>query len=470
MPVLVRSLLPFLCCLALSETAQGEILIRWDQAQVPSRESLGLSALAVPAANGAAVKSALSQGYRVYLEADAKALASLIVPREGVAGVLVKGTVTRPQLAALRQRIGSPRVVVRALEERGKWPHIRANWVTNNKGVLQVSSRTAQPWIENNAALIRIARATQPDETPLLTYQWQPITVSDKDDGPALEHYLVAIAEAGGFGADLVLPLHARFQRDLLLGLPQARAWWDEIRGYATFYASNLPAHYQPTASIGVLTMGDPMRWFEVMNLLARHNLPFEPMAQETLARRDLGALAVLIVLDAPPPRLVDTLAAFAQKGGTLVLAGVKGTFPWQAGPPVAKAETHVTYASGQGRVVELLQPVANPDTFALQVRQLLSRDARAIELWNGITILTGLYVSPESGTVLLSTLNYAQQPQPVQMRLRGTFTAVQYESPEEQVTRLPFQRRDGFTEFVIPALRVGGRLFLTRDAGSSQP
>lgn len=478
----VRTPVSLLClpllCLAIAATAHGEVLFRWDQAQVPSRDSLGVAALVVPASNGAAVKSALTQGYSVYLEVEAKALAGLVLPRDGVAGVLVKGTATREQLALLRQRIASPRIVVRTLEERGKWPHVRTNWVTNNKGVLQVSSRTAQPWIENNAALIRLARLTQPGVTPILTYQWQPITASDKDDGPALEHYLVAIAEAGSFGADLVLPLHARFQQHLLLGLPQARAWWDEIHDYATFYASNLPARYEPMARIGVVTAADPMRWFEVMNLLARHNLHFEPIPQDTLAKRDLSALAVLIVLDAPPARLVDTLAAFAQKGGTLVLAGVKGTFPWQTATPVAKADTHLTYPSGQGpsghgpsgqgRVVELLQPVANPDTFALEIRQLLGRDQRTIDLWNGITILTGLYAAPQDGPVLLTTLNYAQQAQPVQMRLRGTFTAVQYESPEEKVTRLPFQLRDGYTEFVVPALRVGGRLFLTRDAGSN--
>jgi hypothetical protein len=46
-------------------------------------------------------------------------------------------------------------------------------------------------------------------------------------------------------------------------------------------------------------------------------------------------------------------------------------------------------------------------------------------------------------------------------MRVRGTFSRVQYESPEQEPLLLPHEQRNGFTEFVIPALRVGGRVFL---------
>ena len=63
----------------------------------------------------------------------------------------------------------------------------------------------------------------------------------------------------------------------------------------------------------------------------------------------------------------------------------------------------------------------------------------------------------------LLTVLNYAHQPLPVQLRIAGTYSQVQYESPEEDATLLPHQHRDGYTEFVLPALRIGGRVFLTR-------
>jgi hypothetical protein len=63
---------------------------------------------------------------------------------------------------------------------------------------------------------------------------------------------------------------------------------------------------------------------------------------------------------------------------------------------------------------------------------------------------------------VLITALNYAHQRLPVQIRIRGTFSIVQYESPDEPVTLLPYQQRDGYTEFVLPGLRIGGRVFLS--------
>ena len=221
---LVRSLVSvsLLCGFVLTASARAEVLVRWDRDQVPSADSLGVSTLVIPAKSKAAAQRALEQGYAVVLEVEAAALATFTPPSGRVTGVIVKGKATSAQLSALRLRLKPRGITVRTLEERGKWPHIRSNWVTNENGVLQVSSRTQQPWIENNAALIKIAQVTEPDTVPLVTYPWTPITLAENQEGPALENYLVAIAESGSFGADLVLPLHERFQNDLLLGLPQA--------------------------------------------------------------------------------------------------------------------------------------------------------------------------------------------------------------------------------------------------------
>jgi hypothetical protein len=460
----VRSLVSvsLLCGFVLTASVRAEVLVRWDRDQVPSPDTLGVSTLVIPAKSKAAAQRALEQGYSVILEVDAPALAAFAPPAGRVSGVIVKGTATRAQLSQLRLRLKPRGIIVRALEERGKWPHIRANWVTNENGVLQVSSRTQQPWIENNAALIKIAQVAQPDAVPLLTYPWTPITLSEIQEGPALENYLVAIAESGSFGADLVLPLHERFQNDLLLGLPQARAWWTDMRRAIAFYASNLPNRYQAAATIGVVT-ADPMRWFEVMNLLARHTLPFDLIPQDKfVAGRDLSKLDLLIVLDPPDARQASILTSFAEKGGTVVLPAIPGKFPWQSATPTAKADTQTTYTLAKGRIVEHRDPPANPDTFALQIRQLLGRDNRALQMWNGITVIAARHETP--GTVLLTAVNYAHQELPLQVRVPGKFSAVHCESPETGMTLLPYQQRDGFTEFVIPALRVGARVFLTPD------
>ncbi len=450
-----------------SASVQAETLVRWDRERVPAPESLGLSTLVIPATNGAAVRNALAHGYRVYLEVDAPALAGLMLPHAGVAGVVVKGAVSPTRLRQVRQRLQPRGIRVIALEQRAKWPHIRSNWVTKNDEVLQVTGRSAQPWIENNAALLRILRATAAAPAPVLTYAWEPITISERDQGPGIDDYLVAIAEAGSFGGDLVLPLHEQFQTDLLAGKPQARAGWNQIRRYMEFYSWNLSSAYEPIANIGVVT-ADPMQWFEVMNLLLRHNLPFQWIAPAALPLRAPHPFTLLIVLDPPDAARLEWLEAFARQGGTVVLPGGS---PGTPGPPRRstpregglKTDERVNYRVGEGRVVEVMRGIADPNTFALEMRQLLGPDHRVIDIWNGITVLTAPYQELQGSTVLVTALNYAHDPLPVQLRVPGEFSLVQYESPEEPAALLPHQHRNGYTEFVVPALHIGGRVFLSR-------
>ena len=445
-------------------TLNAEILVRWDQDQVPSREALGISTLVVAATNRAAMERAFAAGYRVYAEVQASTVAKATIPAEGLAGIVVRGAASAAQLASLQQQLkSSPGARVIALDERGKWPHIRTNWVTRNNDVLQVTRSSAQPWIENNAALVRMERAREPRLAPMLTYPWKPVTLSEIDEGPATENYLLAIAEAGSFGGDLLLPLHERFQRNLLLGRPQARLAWNEIRRHIEFYAWNLPARHEPIANIGVLADAAAQS-FEVLNLLLRHNLPFELLRPAGLPSRDLAPFRLLIALDPPDDSQTKKLAAFARMGGTVVVAGASANpqAPWRGAAPVLTTDERVSYRFGEGHVVEAPKGIANPDTFALEVRQLLGREHRVIDIWNGITVLTAPYLDPDGKSVLVTAVNYAHQPLPVQMRVRGTFAVVHYESPDEPLTLLPYQHRDGGTEFVLPALRIGGRVFLS--------
>jgi hypothetical protein len=388
----------------LAPDVRADVWIRWDQNDVPPPAVLGISRIVIPAENRRAIERAASQGYDVYLE-----------------------QAPGPRLVQLQPKSNAAKARVLSIDARGKWPHIRSNTVTRRNEVLQVAGRTAQPWIETNAALFRILRATHADDPPVVTYTWKPITVAE-DEGPALENYLVAIAEAGSFGGDLLLPLQARFENDLLLGKPQARAAWKEIRRYLEFYSWPVASRYKEIANVAVVT-ADPMPSFELMNLLARHNVPFELLDPARVPARGLASFKLVIATD-PSIGQSEPLAAFARSGGTLV------TRP----------------------------QVGDPNQFALEMRQKLGADNRPIDIWNGITVVTAPYEAPDGTGVLVTLVNYAHQPLPVQMRVRGKFAQVHYESPEQEATLLPYEHRNGFTEFVLPALRTGGRLFLTPD------
>ena len=194
----------------------------------------------------------------------------------------------------------------------------------------------------------------------LLTYAWQPVTVADLDQGPRLEHYLVAIAEAGSFGADLLLPLHERFERALIMGGPDARADWDELRRFLDFYAWNVPVQHRPIANVGVVT-ADPMRSFELMNLLARHNLPFVAIVPAAVA---------------------------AQRLRTSISLSCSMSRPGEAARQPPRSPTGRRGRRGQGRAVD-------PNTFALEMRQLLGSERRVVDIWNGITVLVAPFAAP---------------------------------------------------------------------------
>ena len=394
-----------LALLGLGADLRADVLVRWDRDEVPSPAALGISRIVIPEGNRQAIARAVSQGYDVYLEEKSGA-----------------------RLVPFQPRAGSTERVL-AVDRRGKWPHIRSNVVTRRNEVLQVAGRSAQPWIETNAALFRIIQGTDTGARPVVTYAWKPITPTAIDEGPALEHYLVAIAEAGSFGGDLLLPLQPRFQDDLLLARPQARADWQAIRRYIEFYSWDVPGRYRSIANVGVVA-AEPMKSFELMNLLARHNIPFALIDPAHLPTRDLAPFKLLIVVD-PSGTPPESLAAFAKTGGTVVNRPAVG----------------------------------DPNAFALEMRLTLGSDNRLIDIWNGITVVTAPYEAPDGTGVVVTAVNYAQQPLPVQMRVRGTFLEVHYESPDQEATLLSFEHRNGYTEFILPALPIGGRVFLTRGA-----
>ena len=144
------------------------------------------------------------------------------------------------------------------------------------------------------------------------------------------------------------------------------------------------------------------------------------------------------------------------------VLVGLKGSYPWQSSPPGTKTGQAVTYKVGGGRIIELAEPVADPETFAEDVRRLLPRQEVWFRLWNALTTLGTLYRQPGSSDYELDLVNYLQDPLRVQVRVKGSFTSVRYETPERGCCQLlPSAVRNGFTEFIVPELAIGGRVHL---------
>lgn len=426
----MRLLLSLALCVGLVSSARAEVLVRWDADRVPAMDALGIHALLIPVDRLDAIRDAAGKGYRVYVEVDAGRTDAGSVPPMAAGGVVIRGAATDTQVRRLRAQLAGPGARLITLDQRGKWPHVRLNEVTKRNDVLQVASRTAQPWLENNGALVSIANLSgRPDA--FLAYAWTPLTASDEDEGPALEHYLLAIAEAGSTGASLVLPLHTRFQQALLQGRPEARRDWAAIRSALEFHAWDAPRQFEPVASVGVVST-DPAGAYEMLNLLTRHNVSYAIVRPADLVARGANSWPLIVVADEPGPAATVVLAEAEARGVTLLRPEM---------------------------------PLADPNAFAMDVRNGLGPERRFVDVWNGITVLVSARYDPADGTVLLSLVNYAHDGRPVQVRVRGTFSAVEYESPEQPAMLVPFTHRGGGTEFVVPSLRVGGRVFLRPEA-----
>lgn len=111
---------------------------------------------------------------------------------------------------------------------------------------------------------------------------------------------------------------------------------------------------------------------------------------------------------------------------------------------------------------MELGEPVIDPENFARDIRRLLGRERTTIALWNSLTTLVTGYREQGRHETTLYLVNYADQPDNVQVQVKGRFLRVRLESPGEPCcVSLPFVARNGFTEFTIPSLRIAVRVRL---------
>ena len=91
-----------------------------------------------------------------------------------------------------------------------------------------------------------------------------------------------------------------------------------------------------------------------------------------------------------------------------------------------------------------------------------MDRHKLLISLWNALTTLAVPYGEAGSHETVVELVNYAQEPLDVQVQLAGSFSSAEYESPERGCCQsLKTTLRDGFTEFVVPELKIGGRVHL---------
>ncbi|HXP17881.1 MAG TPA: hypothetical protein VN868_12330 [Terriglobales bacterium] len=473
-PLLIRKTAITLICLLLAAPAWGEVLLRWTEPSVPRAARLGVGDLVVRWNSEALIRSAHSRGYRVYAEvlaSDAATIAGKKARNDFTGIILNPGDSNPSQVDTALQtlRAAYPRLSVLILNTKARQPDMKGQLVIKKDGVLQVTSPTAQPWIDTNLALIRLEKAFHPAQDPVYEFQWDLSDPLQQERGPDAADYQLAVAEAGAFHASLVMDLHSKLQTGLAQDDTAAWAEFNRIKPYLAFY-SRAGKVGEPDANVGVLT-DNLQSSYEPINLWARHNIPFDVLKPSDLNSSRLGAFDVLVVFAKPDEWTAFAIADFASRGGTAVLVDSHGSYPWQSAPRTQSGAQSVSYAAGKGSIIELSSPVIDPEIFSQDIRRLIVKDKMLISLWNSLTTVAVSSRAPGGSGKVVELVNYAQEPLEVQVRVKGSFTSIRYETPEGGCCQLlaPVQRQ-GFTEFVVPSLRISGRVHLDQQSPLPKP
>jgi len=452
-----------------STSAWSNVFVQWTSPAFPPAKELGVKDLVLSWNDRfpSQAKAARGQGYRVYVvaplgQADAAAEAAAT----GVEGVIL--TVGQSERAELEKsfpklQAANPKLRFLVLNPDGKQPQMRGSLVIKRDSVLEVSSPTVQPWIDSNLALVKIEQGFYQGQVPLYTFSWNGS--SDGQQRPTLTaaDYSLAVAEAGAFHANLILTVDERLQK--ALSQHDAEAWtlWNQVRSYANFYLNTAEPGMEPAANVAVL-VDNLDATDEVMNLLARHNLPFTVLRPSDLGLVHLEGFDVVVVFAKPDQQTSKLISGLATQGKTVVLVDAHGSYPWQSRDAVRLNEHTVSFPLGSGKVLELSEQVTDPETFAQDIRRLLGKENALISLWNGLTTIAAPYREHAGTLNTLEFVNYAEEPLRVQVQVKGSFASIRYETPEGKCCEsLDPIKHDGFTEFVIPELRIAGRIHLGR-------
>jgi hypothetical protein len=463
-----KRILTLLCLLAVTP-ARGRVLLRWSSPSLPAPAMMGVRDLVVSWNDAALIRNARRQGYRVYAEVPAAKAADIgpSLAKSGVAGIVLNPVDS--QAAQIDDALGQlrsayPSLPLLLLNPKAKQPQMKGQMVIKRDGILQVTSPTAQPWVDSNLALVRLDHAFRPAQIPLYEFQWDLPDSQQQENGPAPADYALAVAETGAFHADLILDLDPTLQNDLSHNRPAAVAAFSRIKRYLAFVSRGEKYAAEPEANVGVIT-DSYQKSYEPINLLARHNIPFAVLKASDLKPQSLDRFDLVVVFATMDDSAMKALADFASKGGVVVVVDAHGPYPWQSGQSSPAGEHSVAYATGEGRIIELQGQVIDPETFAQDLRRLLDTDQDkgqlSLSLWNALTVVAVSYQSP-GGEKLVELVNYAAEPISVQVRVKGSFSSIRYETPERACCEaLTPTQRGAFTEFVVPSLRIAGRVHL---------
>jgi hypothetical protein len=449
----------------------AKILLRVSSSPMPAADKLGVheAVLVWPVKNQSVLALLSSQGYRIFLQCEWNDVGAVVDAEEhtGITGVIVANTAASNQAFGIEQirsyAAAHPKLNFRLLVPGGKQPQMKGRLVVERNGILHVSSPSSQPWLDTNLALVRLAQSANSDVLPVLyDFPWNAEETPGGAWHPDEATFALAIAEADAVRSDVVIDLPDKLQKALSSNDPGAWSLWNGVRPYLDFSSQAPDGKWRPVANIGAI-VDNAQASYEALNLMARHNLAFEAVRPSDLNAARLTRWNSVVVFCSLGQDAAALLRNFAQQGAIVIFVNSHDDFPWHSTTPTYQEAHSATYRVGKGQIVELSQPVVDPENFARDLRRLIGAERSVLALWNSLTTLVTGYREEPGGDITLYLVNYADQPDNVQVQVKGRFAGVQLESPEEprSAPLSSAERTNGFTEFTIPVLRIAARVHL---------
>jgi len=269
------------------------------------------------------------------------------------------------------------------------------------------SGPTANPWIDSNGWLLRLARVRSPQKTVWLMFQppGAPRVV-------LLDSYLRAIADSGAAGGRWVVSLDSDLQAGLARGDAKALASWKAIAGAAGFFERHRDWNaFEPLGVVGVISdFAGPNENTtpEILNLMGRRSLAYRILETRAAATAPLDGFKALVYVDegAPAPPLRRRLLDFANRGGLLVVgAGWKQPDARPAGIDHPRVDVR---RLGKGRLAICKTSPPDPFMIARDTHMLLGRAYDVARFFNLSAFLSHCSASSDGAAELVQVVSFA--------------------------------------------------------------
>ncbi len=342
---------------------------------------------------------------------------------------------------------------------QGLWPRVQA--AKSAGGSDAESGPTGAPWVDSNAAVIRLAQALEPGKEVWLTY-----SPPEPNEVVPFDLFALPVAEAGAYGARWLITLQDAFREGLETGNAEAMAAWKHLTNVLDFSARHAEwSRWEPVAALAVLsdfTGDNELLSHEFLNLAPRRHLAYRIVLKSAAASASFQEQKAILYIDAAPPegdmraRLLD----FASQGGLLILPKA---LPGSGAP----GETEYGYnihTHGKGRIASPIEEWYDPYILAGEVHLLLSHRQDVVRIWNGGLMNSHYVASPDRKRGVVHLVNYGgrrygRRRQPMRLDDVTVGFAESYQSatvytPEGEHTVQALKRRLG-TEIPLPPFSI---------------